>query len=80
VGRLLIAQVRGCVNVFVRLDTLSLKREKRRDEFAHVMTAVRLDVMRALGVTSMQSYERAYPHLVRLHMLVRSLCMHVLRA
>lgn len=49
---------------------LVAQRARRRDEFAHVMTAVRLDVMRALGVASMQSYERAYPHLVRLHMLV----------
>jgi hypothetical protein len=44
-------------------------RARQRERFDAVLRVARIDEMRALSVASMESYERSYPHLVRLHML-----------
>ena len=55
VGRLLVAQVFMSASIAVRALRFAVaQKTKRRDEFELVITAARLDVMRSLGVTSMQ--------------------------
>jgi serine/threonine-protein kinase ATR len=55
-------------NVAIGRLLMALK-SRQRERFDAVLRLTRIDEMRALSVASMESYERAYPHLVRLHML-----------
>lgn len=60
VGKILL-HVRACVN--------SSGTTTARDSLSHALSQCRVDLMASLGAASMESYQKSYPIIAKLHML-----------